>query len=197
VFNTECEAPALAPVRQPDNEQLRLWEVAGGSHYSTHTWIDMNAKAARDFGAPFIADVSPGAHISDLAVQPARDAALHALVEWVRTGEAPVEQPRIEVDLDTGVIVRDSQGLARGGIRLPEVEVPIAAYKGTNEQPDLGWLGGSVTPFDRATLHALYPTRQNYLELYERAARAASRSGVLLPRDRDVMVERARARDLW
>lgn len=197
VFNTECEALALAAVRQPDDDQLRLWEVAGGSHYSTHTWIDMNAKAARDFGAPFIDDVRPGLHVSDLAVQPARDAALHALVEWVRIGEPPPEQPRIEVDLDGDGIVRDAHGIALGGIRLPEVDVPIATYQGTNTQPGLGWLGGSMNPFGPATLHAAYPTRQDYLGSYERSARAASRAGVLLPRDRDHMVERARTRDLW
>ncbi len=197
VFNTECEALALAPVRQPDDDQLRLWEVAGGSHYSTHTWIDMNAKATRDFGAPFIADVRPGLHVSDLAVQPARDAALHALVEWVRTGGPPPEQPRLDVDLNGGGLVRDAHGIALGGIRLPEVDVPIATYQGTNDQPGLGWLGGSMSPFEPATLHAAYPTRQDYIDRYERSARAASRTGVLLPRDRDTMVERARARDLW
>ncbi len=183
-------------MRQPDDEHLRLWEVAGGSHYSTHTWIHMNAKATRDFGAPFVADVRPGSHISDLEVQPVRDAALHALVEWVRSGDAPPEQPRIEVDPE-GRIERDVRGIARGGIRLPEVEVPIAAYQGMNEQPDLTRLGGSVTPFDQAMLFELYPSGQDYLDRYERAARVASRTGALLPRDRDAMVEQARARTLW
>ena len=32
VFNSETEAPAVYPVRQPDTETLRLWEVAGTCH---------------------------------------------------------------------------------------------------------------------------------------------------------------------
>ena len=197
VCNTECEAVAYAHVRQPDDSFLRLWEVAGGSHYTTHTWIDMNTKAARDFGAPFITSVEPGPHVSDLDVQPVRDAALHALCAWVSTGEPPSEQPRLEIDLDRDEVARDRLGIARGGIRLPDVEVPVVRYQGTNELPGLGWLGGSATPFDMATLRAEYPDRQVYLTRYERAARAAHRAGVLLPRDRDAMVETARARNLW
>ena len=176
---------------------MRLWEVAGGSHYSTHTWITMNVKATRDYGAPFIASVEPGPHVSDLWVQPARDAALHALCAWIRFGEPPAQQPRIEIDIDDTEVVRDHLGIARGGIRLPEVEVPVVRYQGTNDLPGLGWLGGSAVPIDTPTLRREYPDRTTYITRYERAARAAHRDGVLLPGDRDAMVEIARRRDLW
>ncbi len=197
IFNTECEAVAFSHVRQPDDDFMRLWEVAGGSHYSTHTWITMNAKAARDYGAPFIASVEPGPHVSDLWVQPARDAALHALGAWIRFGEPPAQQPRLEIDIDDAEVVRDHLGIARGGIRLPEVEVPVVRYQGTNDLPGLGWLGGSAEPIDTRTLRREYPDRTTYVTRYERAARAAHRDGVLLPGDRDAMVEIARRRDLW
>ena len=34
VFNSETEAPSLFPVRQPDTDTFRLWEVAGTCHLS-------------------------------------------------------------------------------------------------------------------------------------------------------------------
>ena len=44
---------------------------------------------------------------------------------------------------------------------------------------------------------ARYPTIGAYLEQYERAARAAYRAGVLLPRERDRLVETARRLPRW
>jgi Alpha/beta hydrolase domain len=197
VFNTESEAVGYAKVRQADDAWIRLWELAGAAHYSSHTLGNIRAKAERDFGAPHGSASQPGARLNGLNTEPARDAALLALLEWVRSGDAPREQPRLEIDESTGEIVRDHHGIAVGGIRLPEVDVPIAVHTGANDLPDLGWISGSTRPFDRETLVAEYPDREQYLARYERAARSAHRAGVLLPSDRDVMVAQARQRHLW
>jgi len=51
------------------------------------------------------------------------------LDRWIRTGHAPPEAPLIDMvpspdDPDVGVIQRDVFGNARGGIRLPQQQVP-------------------------------------------------------------------------
>ena len=82
----------------------------------------------------------------------------------------PAREPIRSVD---GAVARDRFGNALGGIRLPELDLPVATYSPNNEvieslpgllQPSgpllnlFCVLSGSVFPFDEATLDALYPT---------------------------------------
>ena len=75
-----------------------------------------------------------------------------------------------------GAVARDRFGNARGGIRLPELDLPVATYSPNNEvdvddipgilQPAIPLLNlfcvlsGSVFPFDEATLASLYPSAE-------------------------------------
>ena len=81
-----------------------------------------------------------------------------------------------------GAVVRDAFGNARGGIRLPELDLPVATYSPNNEvdvdaippilQPAIPLLNlfcvlsGSVFPFDEATLASLYPSGEKYAARY-------------------------------
>lgn len=196
VCNTESEAAAYATVSRPDDEHLRVWEVAGASHHSARTVRLHQAKALRDHGVAG-AIVEAGPHLNDLDGEPVRDAALRVLTEWVRTAEEPPSQPRLSIDPRTGDVERDEHGLAVGGIRLPEVEVPLARRRGRNELEGPASLGGGVEPFTADERRRAHGDRATYLARFERAARAATRAGVLLPRDRDRMVFAARADDAW
>jgi hypothetical protein len=90
------------------------------------------------------------------------------------------------------VIVRDSRGIARGGIRLPAVEVPTAKVTGTTGSANvLENLGGSSEPFSADTLRDLYPTRELYLEKVEKAVSAGVAAGFILPRDAAAMISEA------
>ncbi len=52
-------------------------------------------------------------------------------------------------------------------------------------------LFGSTTPFDEATLAALYPTPEDYLEAFRASARSSVDDGFILEVDADVMVAKA------
>src|SRR3546814_5822557 len=74
-------------------------------------------------------------------------AALRALDRWVRTGEAPPIAERLQVS-DSGALVLDAHGNARGGVRSPWVDVPTAQLSGLGQDgPGLLRLFGSTQPF--------------------------------------------------
>jgi hypothetical protein len=114
------------------------------------------------------------------------NAALHALVNWVRTGESPSSASPIETRDES--ILRDEHGNALGGVRLPHVEVPIAVQSG--EGPIQ--LAGQTIPFDQAKLDRLYPDAQAYVDAVAVAAQAAVDAGFLLPDDAAALVQEAR-----
>ena len=87
---------------------------------------------------------------------------------------------------------RDADGIARGGIRLPTVEVPVAHNSAIQKGPDVfARLVGSHEAFPVERVRRLYGTRDEYLARYEKAALAAEAASVVLPRDVDSLVAEA------
>jgi hypothetical protein len=89
-------------------------------------------------------------------------------------------EPRIEIDA-RGEVLRDAQGNARGGFRLPHIEAPLAAYRGRStprlDNPraqNLCALTGAMQKFDAAQLKALYRTRAEFLRRFNLAVDAAA-----------------------
>ncbi len=89
VLNSETEAGWYHPVRQPDTDTYRLWEVAGAAHSGVGSRDDEStAQLERDVG------ILPGAvaglpvkpNPNTLSFRPVADAALHHLQTWVRAG---------------------------------------------------------------------------------------------------------------
>ena len=190
VVNSELEAIACYPVRQPDTDRFRYWESAGTCHVSQQA-MDLRApKYERDFGNP----LPQPASINHISMIPLYDAALHHVHEWLTTGTAPPEQPRIEFAGDPPDVVRDEHGIARGGIRLPQADVPIAQNSAIPVADDIfSLLYGSCVPFPPDEVRRLYGDLATYLARFEEAARAAEKAGVLLPRDVTALVDEARA----
>jgi hypothetical protein len=80
--------------------------------------------------------------------------------------------------------VRNEHGIAQGGIRLPQVEAPVATNSSIPVTTDFaGSLRGSNQPFDAAKLAALYGDEASYLARFAEAAQRAVRAGVMLERD--------------
>jgi len=124
---------------------------------------------------------------------PPLHAALHHLDRWIAEGTPPPSIRPIEVDAQSGDIVRDEFGIARGGVRLPHVEAPTAALSGAGDHP--AWLlslGGRRISFSDDELRSLYPDHATYVSRVTAAADAALAAGVLLPRDAAEMVEAAK-----
>ncbi len=136
VVNTECEATSCFPVRQPDSDRFRYWEVAGASHVSLPAMASSSPRMERDFGFSIPLDESMQA-INQVSVAPVVDAALHHLQAWLTDGTPPPVQPRITFEGDPPEIARDDDGIAVGGIRLPLVEVPLGHNSALQQSPDI------------------------------------------------------------
>jgi len=188
VVNSETETMAYFGSRQPDTDTFRFWEVAGASH-GPRPQVERRAmKLARDgLTQPPRTSGPP----SEIAYSPVAGAALAHLQRWMTGGPPPPIQTPITLAGDPPTIARDEHGNALGGVRLPQIEVPIAHNTGVSPVPGLGGLGGHSEPFDAAMLAALYPSRQDYRDRFAAAAAAAVEAGVISRRDADALVAEA------
>lgn len=180
IVNSELEAIACYRVRQPDTDRFVTWESAGTTHVPVQTQKVRNQKYEREFG---VVPTLPK-DMNRVALTPYYDAALHHLKRWVDGGGAPPSQPLLEFSGERPEVVRDEHGIAKGGIRLPQVDAPVASNSSIPMTQDFsGSLRGSNHPFGAAKLEALYGNEAQYLACFEEAAQRAVRAGVLLARD--------------
>ncbi|MDV3291286.1 alpha/beta hydrolase domain-containing protein [Mycobacterium avium] len=192
--------------RQPDNPRLRVWEIAGAAHADNYTiqvaFIDSGSAPLEDIVSgyaptnmlmgqqlPHYINFGPQHHY---VVQ----AALAALNTWVTAGQpAPGAEPLQVREGPAPQPVLDGNGLARGGLRTPWVDVPIARTSGLGGQESvMSAIFGSGEPFDAATLERMYPGgRTEYLERFTVALDAAIGAGFILPADRAEILRLAAA----
>jgi alpha/beta hydrolase family protein len=110
----------------------------------------------------------------------------------------------------------DPDGNETSGIRMPEIEAPLATYAGWNlRHPSTGAAGtlaqniGSMFMFSRTkqaresagdprqSIEERYPSRQDYLNRIGAAARKLVAGGYLLSEDVEKLIEQARVRWEW
>ena len=171
--------------RQPVTPTYRRWEIAGAAHTETPRWVVQ---------VPPPLDVGPGCAFAVNAAphHAVMKAALRALARWVREGIAPPQPPDIELADPLAVpasIVRDGFGNAKGGIRLPEIEVPTATLDGRVNAPakppppgtqNFCSLFGGTVPFTQEKLEELYPARGLFVERFVKATNALVEQGFWL-----------------
>jgi hypothetical protein len=111
------------------------------------------------------------------------------------------------------VLAVDKDGNELGGIRLPDIVVPLATHTGWNlRHPDMGApeqtmrLTGSTIPFPvtrgerqalgdpRLSLEERYSSREEYLERVTQAAQALVAEGYLLDEDQHLLAGQAAQR---
>jgi hypothetical protein len=197
VFQTETDLIALGSVaaRQPDTDRLRLWEVAGTAHADVYTAalgfddVGQGVAEARLLDVHTI-DGGPLGCERPVNAGPAYavlQAALRALILWVRDGIAPPPAPRLELaDARPPVIARDADGNAIGGIRTPLVDVPLATLRGDGNGDDPASfcrLFGTTVPFDAETLARRYRGPDAFVAAFASSADAAVKAGHLLPEE--------------
>jgi hypothetical protein len=111
---------------------------------------------------------------------------------WLLDGTPPPVQPRITFAGEPPEIDRDDHDIARGGIRLPPVEVPLGHNSAMQQAPDVfSRLVGYHERFPDEKVRSLYGSRGAYLARYEAATRAAENASVILPRDVDPLLAEA------
>jgi len=186
-MNTESEAPFYHPWRQPDSARFRYWEVAGACHAAREMVLFLRDKARRDGVA---SSFEPPADMGQILWLPTFDAALRHVDRWAGGGAPPPSQAPMEIT-DAGRIVRDEFGNAKGGVRLPELEVPTAIYAWQDDRAAM--LSGKTAPFTPERLRSLYASHDAYVAKVAAAAKAAEAAGVILPYRRREYVAQARA----
>ncbi len=187
IFTTETDLTVLgyAAARQPDGDTIINWEVAGTAHADAFLIGGDPQVAADVLGCPQPVNDGPQ-HI-------ALKASLRALVEWVVDDVAPPTPERIETD--RGAIVRDEDGLALGGIRLPAVDVPFASLSGDPAEGAsvICSLFGTTTPFGPEEMASRYGSPDDYVAAVDAAYDEAVAAGFALEPDRRTVVDEARA----
>jgi Alpha/beta hydrolase domain len=184
VVNTECEAGSCYGVRQPDTATFRYWEIAGASHVSLPAMASSVPRMERDFGFSLPLDDESMQAINRVSIAPVVDAALAHLQHWLCDGSPPPTQHPIEFAGSPPGIVRDADRIARGGVRLPQVDVPLAHNSAIQRTPDtFARLVGSYEAFSAEEVRRRYGSRDEYLARFEEAARGAVTAGVVPPRD--------------
>jgi hypothetical protein len=197
-LSTESEAVSLYPVRQPDTDTIRTWEIAGAAHVGGAAEMAYMANVfARDALAfpEGMGGGTPGTVPNDIYFWEVMNAAYDHLVRWASDGSPPPSFPLIDFEGDPPEIKRDHNGNATGGIRVPEMEVPTAQYRGTSDGEGMGALLGTMETFSPEKLRALYPTNADFLAKWSAAVDRGVADGFISARDTDAVnqigVERA------
>ncbi|MFQ5512107.1 MAG: alpha/beta hydrolase domain-containing protein [Candidatus Krumholzibacteriia bacterium] len=193
---------SFAVARQTDILNFRYYEMPGTAHVTVHKNVEiLPAVAANLLGlgpGPLFLEDACSEPLNTLADGPMFGSYLYNAM-WenmelhARFGTDPPHGELIEVA--DGAIVTDAFGNARGGIRLPLLDVPIATYGVSNSAaPDLpaslAALGnlfcirsGTVTPFDLQTLETLYEGGDDFAAQTKQRIEALMTAGFLLAED--------------
>lgn len=198
------ELPGAGPLRVPiseapsaDHHGLRVWEIAGGAHGDGPMVSDFLAQLSRDLVAPLALPLSlklPAGcvlPINQLDGGRSVSAALHQLDRWIRDGQPPASQPRL-LRRDNGTLLRDEEGFAQGGIRMPNYAVPVGLNRG-----DTCTLLGSYRPFLPGGLRQRYASAADYRQRFAAAAAENLAQGTLLAPEAEAYIRESEGIDAW
>lgn len=176
------------PVYPPENPHFRLWEEAGTSHAPEVWWSYIAAEEDRNVNGSGTPDpINTACSVNRGSV----DYSSRAMIYWVQRyllhGTMPPSMPRLDRD-SSGNVIRDSNGLAEGGVRQPFIQAPVAYNAGTGCP-----LYGTYRPWTPAKIQSLYPTHADYVADVQKAANYDVGQGWLLPQDAADAVSKAQA----
>jgi hypothetical protein len=176
VVNSEFEVTATRDLALDDSDRLRVWEVAGTAHGRRRVVFE---PAEGEWGP------------NPLSWRPVHDGAMRALHDWLADGGIPSVQPRIAfTEGSWPSIERDSGGNAVGGVRLPEVAVPVAEYRGRKGGTGVAALYGGRRPYAPAVVRSRYGSREDYLDRWHAAVQELAAARVVVPEDVPGMLAR-------
>jgi hypothetical protein len=197
---TENDLTGFGPIkgyseaRQPDSDNLRVWEIAGSAHADNYVFrvgfIDAPSLPIEKLAAAYAPMTNSFGATAEKPLNfgfqhhYVTQAAFWQLERWVRTGKPVPKAPEIRLSSNNPPkIATDVHGLAEGGLRTPWVDVPTALLSGD------GGMAGVGKPFDKATFERLYPSgKEEYLKKFEASLDAATKNGYIVPEDRKEII---------
>ncbi len=204
VFEFETETDVAATTlydRQPNTNQFRLWEVAGGSHFDYYGLFIGPGDTGNGQGAilNLAAEQNPPTSVPELGTctDPINTSGTHWILnaaiwwldQWVVQGSAPPIPPLLRVSTTPGepvVFVTDANGNVVGGVRSPQVDAPIATLSGVGNSGGLGGfcaIFGRTIPFSPSQLAGLYKNHGQFVSQWVHATQNDVKAGYLLPAD--------------
>jgi Alpha/beta hydrolase domain len=209
VINVQSETDVVLlrgiEARQPDHDRFRLWEIAGAAHFDTYGLLGSRRDDGTLTGAELASLIAPTDNLMGFIQTPEPinsgpqqhyviQAALAHLKDWAGGGSPPPAALRLETGSDDD-LTQDDIGIARGGIRTPWVDVPLAILSGLPQPGELMTaLFGSTRPLDAGQRAGLYPHgREQYLAAFEAALDRTIGAGFILFADREEIMEVAAA----
>src|SRR3984957_5590561 len=182
----------------PENPSLRHWEAAGGSHVPLIVQANWGPLIERDEG-PSEAYCTHTPILSTVDWPYAVNAGTAELIGWEQGGSPPPAVPRGEY-VNSKTLKRNSLGIALGGLRLPEVEVPTvvdlaenSAHAAPNPYPFSAFctLLGQHQPISEETLNGLYANYGEYLEKVAADVAKLEGEGLLLAEGGQRIIDQA------
>lgn len=183
---------ANGTTEQPIPANVRMYDIAGASHA---VLLKSDCKLPRE----------------RLDWSPVSRATLLHLDRWVATNTQPPASHLMPLEPATGnpdvlgtpkhlanAVVerpkRDPDGNVLGGVRLPDVVVPLGVHAAQQDPPSFSCaLAGAFLPFDDAKIAERYKGRDDYVNRIRVAARSLEADGFLLPDDAAVIIAAAAA----
>ena len=177
MFETQTDLIELgyAGAQQPNTDRIRTWQVAGTSHADAY----LVGSAAADLGC-----TTP---INDGPQHPVVQAAFAAFNRWVDDGTPPPSPPPFRLSsTNPPALALDSHGNVIGGVRTPDVDVPVSTLSGAAPPgaSAICSLFGSAVPFSPSELTDLYGTKAHYLKDFTASLDKAIAGGYILAADR-------------
>jgi hypothetical protein len=222
-FRTDLGVPVLSletetdlmfgslAARQDDSSSFRLWEVAGTAHADNY----ITSIGRGDTGGPDTAlqelksMLDPPTDVGEagscaLPVNTGQqhyvlNAAQYWLNRWVTSGRVPPSAPRLQVNTSSSppTFVLDAHGNAKGGIRTPAVDAPVAALSGLGQSgSSFCFLFGTTTPFSSTKLATLYPSHAHFVARWSAATASSTAAGFIRPADAALLIAAAKASEI-
>jgi len=192
VFETETDTVGHFAARQPNSATYRLWEGTGTARVDSYDLASFTSDPVNpepSYPANSCTFEDNTAHERYLM-----NAAVLHLSQWINGGTLPPTAPPI--DVVSGVIQRDSLGIALDGIRLPEMDVPTLTQQGVgNTGTPFCILFGRTLPLP-VSLDSLYTNHGKYLSKFAHATNDLETAGFLLDPDAEEAKTDAGASDV-